>query len=336
MKNIFFIFCLTLPLSLLAQPANEKLKGELDEMIQHAQENSLYREKVDWSSVKKEMYQLSKESETIVDLTPSLNYMLKALGDTHGRIYHNNRPIDYYFNGLKPHHKSYNSEIYGQIQQGQTYSFGGELLDNNIGYLRIVGLPMGDNQKMAKEIQDKVCALSKKGATEWIIDLRYNGGGNMHPMVEGIASIIGNGNAGGTVGLTEAESPSWEVKDGDFYYGDFSIQLENDCTLKKEMPVAVLTSVYTASSGEVVAVVFKGRKNTKFFGEKTNGMITATDWKVINDNTFMTISVSYYKDRLGHVYKNYVDIDEEVAFSKTLDLATDKGIKKAKNWLNNQ
>ena len=50
----------------------------------------------------------------------------------------------------------------------------------------------------------------------------------------------------------------------------------------------------------------------------------------------MTISVSYYQDRLGHVYKDYVDVDEKVAFHKTADLSTDEGIKKAKKWLNNK
>jgi len=336
MKNLLLIICLFISFQLLGQPSAKTLRSEFDEMIQHAQEHSLYREKVDWVSLKKEMYQLSKEAKTVADLSPSLNYMLKELGDEHGRIYHNNQPIAYYFGGLKAHHASYNPEIYGQIQQGQTYFFKGELLDKNIGYLRIVGLRVGDNQKMTKEIQDKVCELSEKGAKDWIIDLRYNGGGNMHPMVEGIAAIIGEGNVGGTVGLTPEESPAWKVENGDFYYGDYSIQFENDCTVEKEANVAVLTSVYTASSGEVVAVVFKGRKNTKFFGEKTMGMTTATDWKVINDSTFMTISVSYYKDRLGHVYKDYVDVDEKVAFHKTADLATDEGVKKAKKWLNNQ
>ena len=335
MKNLLLLICLSISFQLLGQPTYKKLKNELDEMIQHAQENSLYREKVNWLLIKKEMYQLSKEAKTIADLSPSLKYMLKELGDDHGRIYHNNRPIAYYSSGLKEHHETFSSDIYNEIQQGQTYFFKAELLEKKIGYIRIVGMPVGDNQKMAKGIQDKVCELAQKGAKEWIIDLRYNGGGNMHPMAEGIAAIIGDGKVGGTSGLTDSESHLWKVVQGDFYYGNFSIQLENDCSLEKDTKVAVLTSVYTASSGEVIAVIFKGRENTKFFGEKTIGMITATDWKVINDNTFMTISVSYYKDRLGNVYKNYVDVDENIAFSPEKNLSTDEGVKTAIKWLNN-
>ncbi|HLP95478.1 MAG TPA: hypothetical protein VK168_15650 [Saprospiraceae bacterium] len=34
----------------------------------------------------------------------------------------------------------------------------------------------------------------------------------------------------------------------------------------------------TDSAGEALAVMFKGRRQTRFFGEKNGGMITVTDW----------------------------------------------------------
>ena len=46
---------------------------------------------------------------------------------------------------------------------------------------------------MSSEIQNSICELVQKGAEKWIIDLRFNGGGNMFPMVEGISNIIGDG-----------------------------------------------------------------------------------------------------------------------------------------------
>ena len=97
--------------------------------------------------------------------------------------------------------------------------------------------------------------------------------------------------------------------------------------------VAVLTSVHTASSGEALAVMFKGRANTRVFGGKTLGMITVTDWTVISDSTAMTISVGYYSDRTGRVYDQFVDVDEEVPFTPTESFASDAGVRRALVWL---
>ena len=85
---------------------------------------------------------------------------------------------------------------------------------------------------------------------------------------------------------------------------------------KYDPKIAVLTSLYTASSGEAIAVIFKGKEKTKFFGQKTLGMVTVTDWEIINDATAMTISVSYYKDRNEKIYDKYVDVDVDVPFTE--------------------
>ena len=89
------------------------------------------------------------------------------------------------------HQKAFDMDIYQQVQRGTIYPFRAELIDERIGYVRIVGLGMGDNEQMARNIQDEVCRLRNAGADRWIVDLRYNGGGNMNPMVEGLATIIG-------------------------------------------------------------------------------------------------------------------------------------------------
>lgn len=308
----------------------------LDKILTHAKDASLYREKVNWDSLSKAVLALSSNAKNVTDLGPSLKFLLKSLGDEHGRVFHNNQIIAYYYGAQKDHQKSFDPQIYEQVQSGVSYQFETRLLNDHIGYVRIVGLPMGDNQQMAKLIQDKVCELVSKGAKQWILDLRYNGGGNMHPMAEGITQLIGNGYVGGSQGLTAQENSSWNVKNGDFYYDGYSVQLKNDCQVKSLPAVAVLTSVYTASSGEAIAVIFKGRDKTRFFGEKTLGMITVTDWEVLNDATAMTISVSYYKDRKGKVYKNFVDVDEPITFVKKPLSEDDICVQKAISWLKTQ
>lgn len=313
---------------------NKEVKSTLDKIIEHAEKHSLYRKNVDWNALKGEMYALVKEADSVPQLKPALDLMLKRLNDAHGRVFYNNRYLSYYSGEKKAHRKKMISRTYNEIQSGQVYAFEACAIDKNIGYVRIVGLPMGDNEKMSAEIQDAVCKVLQKGVKKWIIDLRYNGGGNMFPMVEGIANIIGEGIVGGTTGVTKEESSVWQIKNGDFYYDDQTVALANKCQVTKAPLIAVLTSVYTASSGEALAVILKNRPGTKFFGGNTMGMITATDWKQIDEHTAMSISVSYYKDRNGNLYNQYVDVDEEIEFDPKADGKNDKGILRAVEWLN--
>ena len=74
--------------------------------------------------------------------------MLKALGDDHGRIFHNNQILANYSSGEKAHHSTLQNDIYNNVQMGQVYKFHTEMIGKDIGYVRIVGLPMGDNQQM--------------------------------------------------------------------------------------------------------------------------------------------------------------------------------------------
>ena len=335
MKLFIIGILLTISFNAFGQQ-NEATKTTLDAIISHAEEASLYRNDVNWTILKEEIYNLASNANSVAALKPTLEFLLKSLGDEHGRIFHNNKILAYYSGKTKAHQSTLQNDIYNNVQMGQVYKFHTEMIGKDIGYVRIIGLPMGDNQQMAKEIQDGVCDLIENGAKKWILDLRYNGGGNMHPMAEGIASIIGNGKVGGSKGLTDEESSIWKVENGDFYYDNYSVQLANDCETSKNPKVAVLTSVYTASSGEAIAVIFKERENTKFFGEKTLGMITVTDWHVIDNSTAMTISVSYYKDRNGNVYNEYVDVDVETSFVESPLSDEDEAIEEATFWLKNE
>ena len=213
------------------------------------------------------------------------------------------------------------------------YDFHAELIKPGVGYVRIVGLPMGDNEQMTRPIQEAVCSLQQDGARDWIVDLRYNGGGNMFPMVEGLTSIIGNGPAGGAVGVTEEENAVWRVENGHFYYDDQSVQFGDDCMYDELPRVAVLMSMYTASSGEVVAVVFKGREKTRFFGERTLGLTTVNDWTPLDSSAALMLSVSTYQSRDGTVHAEFVEPDEYIEFVAGVALTDDQGVLRALEWL---
>jgi carboxyl-terminal processing protease len=327
---LFIVLLAALGASAEPPPA---VQQALTRMLAHAESTSMYRNRVDWPVTRAEVRRLADTATTIPALAPALRHLLRALGDEHGRVMHGGRPIAYYYGEPKPHLAGFNAELNNRIQYATAFPFRAELVGTQVGYVRIVGLPMGDNTAMAKNIEDAVCRLNRQGATHWIIDLRYNGGGNLNPMAEGIAAIIGDGPVGGWKGVTRAEDGVWSITNGDFVNAGYSVHLSNGCRMPATRRVAVLTSVHTASSGEALAVMFKGRNNTRFFGSKTLGMITVTDWTVISDSTAMAISVGSYRDRTGRVYDQFVDVDEAVPFVPTDSLEADGAVRRALVWL---
>lgn len=309
------------------------VQAVLTRALAHAESTSLYRNRVDWPATRAEVQRLADTATTIPSLAPALRYLLRAMGDEHARVFHGGRQIAYNFGAPKPHQASATTELYERIQSATAFPFHAELVARGVGYVRIVGLPMGDNLAMARDIERAVCSVHRQGARRWIIDLRYNGGGNLNPMAEGIAAILGDGDVGGRAGLTPQEAGAWTITRGDFINEGYAVRLPNGCRLPTGSKVAVLTSVYTASSGEALAVMFKGRPNTRFFGAKTFGMITVTDWSQFTDSTAMTISVGYYRDRTGRTYDQFVDVDEEVPFAPVDLLRDDTGVQRALAWL---
>lgn len=321
-------------LSFLSSAQQSGLCVELDKIIGVAQSTSVYRDRVNWKQAIDSIHTLSADAKSFAELAPALNYLLEVLGDEHGRIFYNNQVIAYYYSGqLKEHQSGFDPVLYGQVQSGQVYTFMTTLLKDHIGYIRMPGLPMGDNMLMAKNIQDEVCRLIENGADRWIIDLRYNGGGNLNPMVEGLTAILGDGLVGGAEGLTPAENIIWEIRDGDYYNNGYSILLPEECTGASGQRVAILTSLYTVSSGEALAVIFKGRPQTRFFGARTLGMVTGTSWDVISDSVTMSISTNFYTDRNGTVYRHYVDVDEEIQSIHSPEIMDEPCIMRAMQWI---
>ena len=62
------------------------IKKILDTVIGKAREISLYSSRVNWDSMRQEMYQKAERSKNISDLKPSLEALLNGLVDHHGKF----------------------------------------------------------------------------------------------------------------------------------------------------------------------------------------------------------------------------------------------------------
>lgn len=159
-----------------------------------------------------------------------------------------------------------------------------------------------------------------------IVDLRTNGGGNMWPMLLGLSPILGS-EPYGNFEKSKVLEP-WRVKDS-------KVKLSHNAggvELPVTSPVAVLIDDVTASSGEAVAIAFKGRANTKFFGTPTRGLTTATQRVRVTDQYLMFVSVSNMADRAGRLYPSGVDPDVLVGEEGVVS-GRDEALERASLWL---
>jgi carboxyl-terminal processing protease len=315
------------------------IKSILDSVINKARETSLYSSKVNWDTLQKQIYAKAENAKNIEDLKPAFETLLNGLRDHHGKIINskNYRPIAWftdYKNQRFIDKRERSIEIW-KIVNDTALRFEYKILKNKIGYLKIVGIASNvDIEKESKIIRAAVIALSKQKIDKWIIDLRYNSGGNMHPMMTGIAPLVGNGLVGSLTNLDKKKLFYWEIKEGNFIYEGFqAVTLPNNPKFKKQPKIAVLTSRWTVSSGEIVATTLKGRPNTKFFGEATGGFTTNNGWNILNDEIIVNISTGIFCDRNGIAYENNIPVDIEIPFEFFKDKEKDNCIITAKKWL---
>lgn len=337
MKIIQLIFLVLLITAISFGQSDPKLI--LDEVIKKSKEISLYSSKINWEDLQKQVSAKAANAKTIDDLKPAFTVLINGLRDHHGKIVNAKNYstlaafTDYENLNLddKRPRDSKTWKIVNDVSSQFTY----KILKGKIGYLKIVGIaPNIDIEKESKRIREAVIELSDQKVDKWIIDLRYNGGGNMHPMMAGIAPLIGDGIVGSLVNLKGEKQFDWEIKNGNFIYGGFqAVNMPNLPKFKKQPKIAVLTSRWTVSSGEIVATALKGRPNTKFFGEATGGFTTNTGWEIISNEVIIVISTGIYSDRNAVVYETNIPVDVECPFDATTETEADKGIIAAIKWL---
>ena len=135
----------------------------------------------------------------------------------------------------------------------------------------------------------------------WIVDLRTNGGGNMWPMLAGLKPFLGDEPLG-TFVSRDNTSPPWKAGQ--------AVGVEPPAALRGLEQV--LTGPRTASSGEAVAISFKGRPRTRSFGQRTIGLSSANDSFPLPDGSMILLTTAIEADRTGKLYGEKVDPDETI------------------------
>jgi len=329
LKPLFFgLFVIFYTPSFSQTFKNDSVKLFVDQSIDLIKTNAVDTSKIE--IIKSGLYSKGQNLDQISELAPLYAEVFELLGDHHG--------------GLKYKDKTYGwnkapgvDNAYLKTRLKSETTVVSQVIGKNTGYIRIPGnsdFAFKKVDSIANDITTHINEINSTKIKAWIIDLRTNTGGNMYPILLGLKEFIGSDNVvfGGFRNSKGTSSGQWEIKDGKMLIDGIELvrQVPLKTQIKKDIPIVVLTSCYTASAGEMTAISLIGRKNTSVIGEPTANYTTAVQGFKINADAGLNLSTDYVVDRNQKVYKSNIRPDFEILDGDNLeDLMKDKKILKA-------
>jgi carboxyl-terminal processing protease len=283
-------------------------RTELQAAIDILRTYHMNRDKVDWAKVSADAFAQLGNATKAEDAYPAINGAIAALGEKHtfmqSAAYMNawtsgtavgNQPAPYW---APPE---------------------GHLLAGGIGFLSLHGFGAGIQFEGAYANGGRA-ALQKLVAAHvcrFIVDLRANQGGSMQPVLNAADALLGSE----TLGYWQMTG-STVVEPWQGMTDQYVTNTAKSADWLKTTPVAVLLGAATASAGEFTAIGFKGRPNTRFFGETTAGFVSTNAGHYLPDGARIAVSVGWSTDRLHRQYRTAIAPDEQTPRGQaTLDAA---------------
>jgi len=329
-------------LGLAADGPAPAAKAYLDAAIQIMQEHFLYKDRVDWAQLKTEALAAAGNAQTPVETYAAIRVALAKLGDHHS--YLQLTPELMRQEGASGIQAS--GPASGPSRNPLPSPFRtrrvpeGAMVAGAAKPIAQLVIPMfsgPDLDGFATRIQEVIAQLTAKNPCGWIVDVRGNGGGNIWPMLAGVGPLLGDGEPFGI--LTAAGKKEMR------YYerGQAGVRADQErpyyvrtmvepVRLKDTPPVAVLIDRETGSSGEGIAIAFRGRAQTRFFGETTFGAAKSTFPFKLSDGAQIYLVTGVMVDRNGNEYLTGVQPDEEI-LSEFSIASHDPVIGRAAEWL---
>ncbi len=151
-----------------------------------------------------------------------------------------------------------------------------DLLDNNIGYIRLTSF----NENSSQQIKKKIKILKKnKNLNSFILDLRNNPGGLLSQAIKISDFFLENGEIVSTKSRKKSENRKWFAKKGDITDGK---------------TLLVLINYGSASASEIVAGALKDHKRAIILGENSYGKGSVQSIIPLNNKGAIRLTVAKY------------------------------------------
>ena len=158
----------------------------------------------------------------------------------------------------------------------QIESASAELIDKNIGYLRLSSF----NENSSSQLKKKIKEIRKQGSVKgYIIDLRNNPGGLLSQAIKISDFFLNDGEIVSTRGRKNSDNRKWFAKKGDLTNGK---------------PIIVLTNYGSASASEIVAGALKDHKRAIIIGENSYGKGSVQSIIPLKNEGAIRLTISKY------------------------------------------
>ncbi|MER5530639.1 S41 family peptidase [Streptomyces sp. NPDC002677] len=295
-------------------------RSYLSKALDIMEKNALIRHQVDWAEVRRHAFSQAGAAQQPSGTYNAIRSALWTVGDGHSSFF-------------APKEAKEAAEVSPDSSfEGPK----GRSLGNRIGYVSVPPVQGSDAmyQRYVRQGREAVAKADRPGACGWVVDLRGNHGGNMWPMLAVAGPILGDGEVGMFVDSDGKTSP-WTIHNGipsedgkPYNWGN------GEPVATPHAPIAVLTDRTTASSGEAVAVAFRGGLRTRSFGQATYGVPTGKNDHRLSDGAVLGLAEVKDADRTGRSYHGRIPPDEQIATTGIKDGSTmDQVLQAARNWL---
>jgi carboxyl-terminal processing protease len=283
------------------------------------QSRDVFAGRVDWATERRTLMSQLDQHPTLAVARQLIEQALSDLNDGHGRLLPPGRT-----DGHAP-------------TAGVPTTPHGRMLPNRVGYLLLpaVSADPGSQEAAAYAArgEELIRSLAGRGASAWIVDLRWNTGGDMYPMLAAVGGLLDRGRIIGFQPTTG--SRTWVAYDGGaFSAGGHQVMAAPapEPPVPQRPRVALLIGSQTASSGEAVLVAFLGQRDIHTFGQPTFGVPNAPTTVPLNDGYAMEYSAEKDIDRTGRPYEGPIAPEQSVAAPKGF-VAGDAEMQAAVQWL---
>ncbi|WP_447595719.1 S41 family peptidase [Stenotrophomonas rhizophila] len=266
------------------------------------QQQSLYRDRVDWSKARAALAAAGEPAQT----RRLLDDLIQRSSGGHGRWISANQQRT-----QSQRAQASQTAMGAAPPQTEDASTGPTA---RLGWIK-VGAYMDDQtqpqgvqyqarKQAAIALQARIQAQDDGNRCGWVVDLRSNTGGNMWPMLLGMGPLLGDAKGADPVGmflLADKRQP-WAYREGAVWLDGKAVvgSRNTQYTLRHPgAPVAVLFGPRTASSGEASVLAFRGRAASRSFGQPSAGYSTANTPQRLPDGSLLLLTGSVIADRNG-------------------------------------
>ncbi|MEJ2791702.1 S41 family peptidase [Pseudoxanthomonas sp. CCNWLW251] len=290
----------------------------LDEVIAAARTRGVNGHLPDWPVVEREAYVLLAASPGEAGRTTAIRHVLGALKDGHS--FYMPPPPSSAPSGAAAGTSTGNPAARTPKPIAQAHG-----TVEGVGHLAINAWSGGSAETPAatRDVRDALNQSLANAPCGLIIDVAHNPGGNMWPMMGGIAPLYDEGVLETFQGRSGAPQVV-NVRDGQLRMNESVFpRVELPALVRKPAHLAVILGPGTMSSGEILALGFKGQRNVRFFGQPTRGATTANASMRLSNGGMVALTTAHIQDRRGVIHQGPVVPDE----------TTDQPLQAARAWL---